>query len=123
YFYMNDRKYLLSIARDISERKQVEIEIKKAMALAHTSYKAKSEFLANMSHEIRTPLNGVIGMIDLTLLTELTPEQKDNLLTAKTCADSLLKIINDILDLSKIEVGKLMIEKIDFDLKTLIDKF
>lgn len=122
YFNMDGRKYILTIARDISERKQVEIEMRRAIESAHSAYKAKSDFLANMSHEIRTPLNGVIGMIELTMLTELNPEQRDNLLTAKTCADSLLRIINDILDFSKIEAGKFTLENIDFDLKVLIEK-
>lgn len=113
---------LLSIVRDITQRKQVEAQNREAMEFAQSAYRAKSEFLANMSHEIRTPLNGVIGMIDLTLLTVLTDEQKDNLITAKNCADSLLKIINDILDFSKIEAGKISIENIEFDLGSLAEK-
>lgn len=107
---------------DITEHKKVEIEMRRAIESAHSAYRAKSDFLANMSHEIRTPLNGIIGMIELTRLTELNPEQKDNLLTAKTCADSLLRIINDILDFSKIEAGKFTLENIDFDLKALLEK-
>ncbi|UWG98315.1 PAS domain S-box protein [Dehalobacter sp. DCM] len=119
---MQGGTYCLSIARDISERKQIEMQMKKAMEEANAANKAKSEFLANMSHEIRTPLNGVIGMIDLTMMTDLTEEQRDNLVTAETCADSLLKIINDILDFSKIEAGKMTIENKDFELLQLMEK-
>lgn len=107
---------------DITEKKKWEAEIKRAMEATKEAYKAKSEFLANMSHEIRTPLNGILGMIDLTLRTALTEEQKDNLNTAKNCTNSLLTVINDVLDFSKMEVGKLSLQNVEFDVRGLVNR-
>ncbi len=112
-----------ALNREISERKEIEQERERLIEEVQLASKAKSEFLANMSHEIRTPLNGVIGMTSLLLETKLSDEQHKHVRTLKKSGEFLLTIINDILDVSKIEAGKLELSREAFNLYEMLDDF
>jgi two-component system, sensor histidine kinase and response regulator len=111
---------ILSLRRQISERRQIQSALVDARDAALQGARQKAQFLANMSHEIRTPMNGVLGMIELALDSDLTVEQRDCLTTGQSSAESLLAILNDILDFSKIESGKLALEAIPFSIGALV---
>lgn len=111
----------VAVKEDITEKREGERQLKEALVRAKEATRAKSEFLANMSHEIRTPMNAIIGLSHIVLQTDLTREQKRHLNLIEISAKDLLAIINDILDLSKIESGKLTLETISFNIYEMLD--
>jgi PAS domain S-box-containing protein len=111
-----------AVARDITSLKMANEELRNAKELAEKSLKVKQLFLANMSHEIRTPMNGVIGMIDLLSSSHLDEEQKDYVNTIKRSSETLLTILNDILDLSKLEAGKMQLRPSPISIENTIEK-
>ena len=130
-----DEQRVYAMARDVTERRRAEEaleenatrlallvkELETARHRAEDAVRVKSDFLANMSHEIRTPMNAVMGMTDLALATELSAEQRGYLSTVKVSARALLNLVDDILDLSKIEAGKLELDRVEIDIRETVE--
>lgn len=112
----------ISIARDISDRVRAAEVLRDALEEAERASRAKSEFLANVSHELRTPMNAIIGMTELALDEALSPELRDYLETTRESADLLLSLVNDVLDISKLEAGKFVLEDVNFSLREVVDE-
>lgn len=113
-YVMNGREFFSAILRDITERKEAERQLIRAKETAEALAHAKSQFLANMSHEIRTPLNGIFGSVQLMAKTKTDEEQKEFLDIMRTSSSALLKIVNDVLEFSKAEAGKIVLERTPF---------
>src|SRR3954469_8813425 len=112
--------YAIAILQDISERKRLEGELRNAKEAAEAANRAKDEFLANVSHEIRTPFGAILGMTELVLDTALTDDQRQCLTTARSAAESLLGLVEDLLDFEKIVAGKFQLDPADFSLRATL---
>ncbi len=116
------RSYGLALTRDITERKRLEGELRRAMEAAEAASRAKSDFLAHVSHEVRTPLNAILGMNELALDTPVTDQQRKYLTVVQSSAEALLLVIDDLLDFSKIEAGKLELDQATFSLRAALNE-